>query len=277
MTKKEKTNISTNMWDDFATELEDKAWEKLDKNNSIFQMVDSGGNGGKIQARQVLTIKGVVRDSRGNWVAMPIKSNYRDGLSAFEYFVAANGGRKGIADRSLKTSSSGYLTRKLVDVAHDVIIREEDCGYDGEGFEISRKDDRKISFKDRIFGRVASQDIKIGEEIIVKKNEIINQESADKIDSSDLNSVFVRSPLLCKSPLGMCKKCYGLNLENNKEIDMGRAVGVIAAQSIGEPGTQMTMQTFHKGGVAKVDITQGLPRVEELFEARTPKAEAQMS
>lgn len=277
MTKKEKTNLSTNMWDDFATELEDKAWEKLDKNNSIFQMVDSGGNGGKIQARQVLTIKGVVRDSRGNWVAMPIKSNYRDGLSAFEYFVAANGGRKGIADRSLKTSSSGYLTRKLVDVAHDVIIREDDCGYDGEGFEINRKDDRKIDFKQRIFGRVASQDIKIGEEVVVKKNEIINQENAEKIDSSDLNSVFVRSPLLCKSPLGMCKKCYGLNLENNKEIDMGRAVGVIAAQSIGEPGTQMTMQTFHKGGVAKVDITQGLPRVEELFEARTPKAEAQMS
>ena len=128
MTKKEKVNISTNMWDDFAEEISEKAWLALSKSNSIFQMVESGGNGGKIQARQVLTIKGVVRDSRGNLVAMPIKSNYRDGLSAFEYFVAANGGRKGIADRSLKTSSSGYLTRKLVDVAHDVIIRQEDCG-----------------------------------------------------------------------------------------------------------------------------------------------------
>ncbi len=277
MTKKEKNNISTNMWDDFATELADKAWQKLDKTNSVYQMVESGGNGGKIQARQVLTIKGVVRDSRGNWVAIPIKSNYRDGLSAFEYFVAANGGRKGIADRSLKTSSSGYLTRKLVDVSHDVIIREDDCGYEGEGFAINRSDDRRIDFKDRIFGRVLAQDVVLNKEVIGKKNEIVNQEMADRIEKENIDIIFVRTPLLCKSPLGICKKCYGLNLENNKEIDMGRAVGVIAAQSIGEPGTQMTMQTFHKGGVAKIDITQGLPRIEELFEARKPKAEAEVS
>ncbi|HOR06295.1 MAG TPA: DNA-directed RNA polymerase subunit beta', partial [Candidatus Dojkabacteria bacterium] len=277
MTKKEKVNISTNMWDDFSDELAEKAWSKLPKDNSIFQMVESGGNGGKIQARQVLTIKGVVRDSRGNLVAMPIKSNYRDGLSAFEYFVAANGGRKGIADRSLKTSSSGYLTRKLVDVAHDVIVRQDDCGYEGEGLAIKRSDDRRIDFKDRIFGRVLAKDIKIGKEVVGKKNEIINQDVAEKIDEAGIEEVFVRTPLLCKSPLGICKKCYGYNLENNKEIDMGRAVGVIAAQSIGEPGTQMTMQTFHKGGVQKIDITQGLPRIEELFEARTPKAEAEMA
>lgn len=277
MTKKEKINISTNMWDDFATELADKAWEKLDKHNPILQMVESGGNGGKIQARQVLTIKGVVRDSRGNWVAMPIKSNYRDGLSAFEYFVAANGGRKGVADRSLKTSSSGYLTRKLVDVAHDVIIRQDDCGYDGEGLPMRREDERRISFKDRIYGRVLAQDIVVGKKVIAKKNEIINQEIVELIESNGIDEIYVRTPLLCQSPLGICKKCYGLNLENNNEIDMGRAVGVIAAQSIGEPGTQMTMQTFHKGGVQKVDITQGLPRIEELFEARTPKAEAELS
>jgi DNA-directed RNA polymerase subunit beta' len=277
MTKAEKINISTNMWDDFATDLADKAWEKLDKSNSIYQMVESGGNGGKIQARQVLTIKGVVRDSRGNWVPMPIKSNYRDGLSAFEYFVAANGGRKGIADRSLKTSSSGYLTRKLVDVAHDVIIRTDDCGYEGEGLVINRSDDRRIDFKDRIFGRVLAQDVKVGDKIIAEKNETLTQEKVDEIDKAGLEEIFVRSPLLCEAPLGMCKKCYGLNLENNKEIEMGRGVGVIAAQSIGEPGTQMTMQTFHKGGVAKVDITQGLPRIEELFEARKPKAEAEIA
>ncbi len=277
ITKKEKINISTNMWDDFADELAEMAWDKLPKDNSIYQMVESGGNGGKIQARQVLTIKGVVRDSRGNLVAMPIKSNYRDGLSAFEYFVAANGGRKGIADRSLKTSSSGYLTRKLVDVAHDVIIRQEDCGYDGQGLAIKRTDDRRIDFKDRIFGRVLAQDLLIGKELIGKKNEIVTQEMAEKADEAGLEEVFVRTPLLCNSPLGMCKKCYGYNLENNREIDMGRAVGVIAAQSIGEPGTQMTMQTFHKGGVQKIDITQGLPRIEELFEARTPKAEAEMA
>jgi len=277
ITKKEKVNISTNMWDDFADELAEMAWNKLPKENSIYQMVESGGNGGKIQARQVLTIKGVVRDSRGNLVAMPIKSNYRDGLSAFEYFVAANGGRKGIADRSLKTSSSGYLTRKLVDVAHDVIIRHDDCGYEGEGLGIRKSDDRRIDFKDRIFGRVLAKDLIIGKKTLAKRNEIITQEIADQIEEAGIEEVFVRTPLLCKLPLGMCKKCYGYNLENNREIDMGRAVGVIAAQSIGEPGTQMTMQTFHKGGVQKIDITQGLPRIEELFEARTPKAEAEMA
>ena len=277
ITKKEKVNISTNMWDDFADELAEMAWNKLPKENSIYQMVESGGNGGKIQARQVLTIKGVVRDSRGNLVAMPIKSNYRDGLSAFEYFVAANGGRKGIADRSLKTSSSGYLTRKLVDVAHDVIIRHDDCGYEGEGLGIWKSDDRRIDFKDRIFGRVLAKDLIIGKKTLAKRNEIITQEIADQIEEAGIEEVFVRTPLLCKFPLGMCKKCYGYNLENNREIDMGRAVGVIAAQSIGEPGTQMTMQTFHKGGVQKIDITQGLPRIEELFEARTPKAEAEMA
>lgn len=277
MTKAEKINISTNMWDDFSGELADKAWEKLDTDNPIYQMVESGGNGGKIQARQVLTIKGVVRDSRGNWVPMPIKSNYRDGLSAFEYFVAANGGRKGVADRSLKTSSSGYLTRKLVDVAHDVIIRSEDCGYDGEGFVIRKSDERRISFEDRIYGRVLAQDLKIGNKVVAKKNDVVTKDIAEEILDADIPEIFVRSPILCEAPLGMCKKCYGLNLENDEEIEMGKAVGVIAAQSIGEPGTQMTMQTFHKGGVAKVDITQGLPRVEELFEARTPKAEAEVA
>jgi len=277
MTKNEKINISTNMWDDFSNELAEKAWQKLEKNNPVFEMVESGANGGKIQARQVLTIKGVVRDSRGNWVPMPIKSNYRDGLSAFEYFVAANGGRKGIADRSLKTSSSGYMTRKLVDVAHDVIVREDDCGYEGEGLLLKRDDDRRMDFVDRIFGRVPAQDIKIGKKVVAKKNEPITKEMAMEIDKSSVNEISVRSPLLCNSPLGICKKCYGLNLENGQEIEMGKAVGVIAAQSIGEPGTQMTMQTFHKGGVAKIDITQGLPRIEELFEARTPKAEADIA
>ena len=277
ITEKEKINLSTTMWNDFAKDLADEAWEKLDKNNPIYEMVESGANGGKIQARQVLTIKGMVRDSRGNWVPLPIKGNYRDGLSAFEYFVAANGGRKGIADRSLRTSSTGYLTRKLVDVAHDVIIREDDCGYDGEGLPIKRDDERRMDFKSRIFGRVLAQDVKDGKKIIAKKNEEITREIADKIDDLGIEEVFVRSPILCKSPYGMCAKCYGLNLENGRPIDMGRAVGVIAAQSIGEPGTQMTMQTFHKGGVASVDITQGVPRIEELFEARKPKAEAEIS
>jgi len=278
ITEKEKITLSTEMWNDFASELAEEAWQTLDKNNPVYEMVESKANGGKIQARQVLTIKGVVRDSRGNWVPLPIKGNYRDGLSAFEYFVAANGGRKGIADRSLRTSSSGYLTRKLVDVAHDVIVRFDDCGYEGEGFVIKRNDDRRLDFKDRLFGRVVAKDIVSSKgEVIIKKNESITRDISDKIDSEGIEEVNVRTPILCKASLGICKKCYGLNLENGQEVEMGKAVGVIAAQSIGEPGTQMTMQTFHKGGVQATDITQGLPRVEELFEARAPKAEAEIT
>lgn len=278
ITEKEKINLSTQMWNDFSSELADEAWETLDKNNPVYEMVESKANGGKIQARQVLTIKGVVRDSRGYWVPLPIKGNYRDGLSAFEYFVAANGGRKGIADRSLRTSSSGYLTRKLVDVAHDVIVRFDDCGYEGEGFLIKRKDDRRMSFGKRVFGRVVAQDLVDAKgEVIVAKDEHIDREASERIEKDGIDEVYVRTPILCKAPLGICKKCYGLNLENGEEIEMGKAVGVIAAQSIGEPGTQMTMQTFHKGGVQATDITQGLPRIEELFEARSPKAEAAVS
>jgi DNA-directed RNA polymerase subunit beta' len=277
ITEKEKINLSTTMWNDFASELADEAWEKLDKNNPIYEMVESGANGGKIQARQVLTIKGMVRDSRGNWVPLPIKGNYRDGLSAFEYFVAANGGRKGIADRSLRTSSTGYLTRKLVDVAHDLIVREEDCGYDGEGLVMRKDDERRMGFGARIFGRVLAKDVKNENEIIAEKGTAITREIADKIEEAGIEEINVRSPILCKSPYGMCEKCYGLNLENGKPIGIGRAVGVIAAQSIGEPGTQMTMRTFHKGGVASVDITQGVPRIEELFEARKPKSEAEIA
>ncbi len=278
ITEQERINLSTEMWNDFASELADEAWETLDKNNPVFEMVESKANGGKIQARQVLTIKGMVRDSSGNWVPLPIKGNYRDGLNAFEYFVAANGGRKGIADRSLRTSSSGYLTRKLVDVAHDVIVRFDDCGYEGPGFPVRRNDDRRLGYDKRVFGRVAAQDIvDFKGNTVVAKDEVITRELSEKIDELGIDEIFVRSPILCEAPLGMCKKCYGLNLENGKEIDMGKAVGVIAAQSIGEPGTQMTMQTFHKGGVQTTDITQGLPRVEELFEARTPKGEAEIA
>jgi DNA-directed RNA polymerase subunit beta' len=278
ITEKEKINLSTEMWNDFANDIAEEAWQTLDKNNPVYEMVESKANGGKIQARQVLTIKGVVRDSRGNWVPLPIKGNYRDGLSAFEYFVAANGGRKGIADRSLRTSSSGYLTRKLVDVAHDVIVRFDDCGYEGEGFQVRADDNRRLDFDDRLFGRVVTNDVVNSKgETLVAKNEFITREIAEKIIEEGIEEVMVRTPISCKAPLGICKKCYGLNLENGLEIEMGKAVGVIAAQSIGEPGTQMTMQTFHKGGVQATDITQGLPRIEELFEARSPKAEAEIA
>lgn len=278
MTEEERINHSVNMWMDFADSLGEEAWSSLDKNNAVYQMVSSQTNGEKIQARQILTLRGMVRDSSGNWVPLPIKGNFRDGLNAFEYFVGANSGRKGIADRSLRTSSSGYLTRKLVDVAHDVIVRMEDCGYKGHGITIKKSDDRRLPFEERINGRVAASDIKgKNGEVIVKTDEIITKANGKDIVADGIEEVAVRTPILCKAPIGICQKCYGYNIEDNREIEMGKAVGVIAAQSIGEPGTQMTMQTFHKGGVQRTDITQGLPRIEELFEARSPKAEADMA
>lgn len=278
MTEEEKINLSVKMWTDFADTMGDEAWSAIDDTNSVYQMVTSQTNGEKIQARQILTLKGMVRDSSGNWVPLPIKGNFRDGLNAFEYFVASNSGRKGIADRSLRTSSSGYLTRKLVDVAHDVIVRMEECGYEGEGLEIKKSDDRRLSYEDRITGRVSAKDIKDSKgNLIVAKNETITKEFAKKIVGENIESISVRTPILCKAPLGICQKCYGFDIERNMPVEMGKAVGVIAAQSIGEPGTQMTMQTFHKGGVQRTDITQGLPRIEELFEARSPRAEAEMA
>ncbi len=278
ITMSEKNKLSTDMWNDFADASGEEAWNMLDKNNSVYEMIQSGANGGKIQARQILTLKGMVRDSSGNWVPLPIKGNFRDGLNGFEYFVAANSGRKGIADRSLRTSSSGYLTRKLVDVAHEVIVRSEDCGYEGDGLKVSREDYRRLPFVERVFGRFLAQDVKDAKgNVIAPKNSLVTKELSERIDSEGINEVFVRTPISCKTPLGICQKCYGVDLEHNQVIGVGKAVGVIAAQSLGEPGTQMTMQTFHKGGVQRTDITQGLPRVEELFEARTPKIEAEMT
>lgn len=278
LTEKEMKNLSTNMWSEFTDQMAQEAWEKLEKNNAVYEMVTSGANGGMIQARQIISVKGLVRNSEGEWIPLPIKGNYREGLNSFEYFVSTGGGRKGVADMALRTSSSGYLTRKLCDVAHDVIIRSDDCGYDGEGYEIRRGDGRRVSFEDTIYGRVAAQDIKDDEgNIVVEKNEYISRDIADRSSLLGIDSVFVRSPITCRAPLGICKKCYGHDIEQNAEVEMGKAVGIIAAQSIGEPGTQMTLRSFHFGGAMKVDITQGLPRVEELLEARTPKAEAEIT
>jgi DNA-directed RNA polymerase subunit beta' len=278
ITGKEKMSLSIDMWSDFADGLQNEVWDKIPKDNPVYEMVESGANGARINSRQILTIKGHVRDSSGNWVPLPIKGNYRDGLNAFEYFVAANGGRKGIADRSIKTSDSGYLTRKLVDVAHDVIIRMDDCDYDGEGIILSREDERRLSFEDRIFGRYLTKDVVDDKgKVVIEKDKYIDIDSAKAIEAANINKIFVRSPINCTAPLGLCKKCYGYNIEVHEEVEMGKAVGVIAAQSIGEPGTQMTMQTFHKGGVQRTDITQGLPRLIEILEGRTPKIEAEIS
>ena len=278
LTHDEKVKLSVDMWEEFTDELAEEAWDSLDENNRVYEMVTSGANGSKLQARQIMSIKGLIRNTKGEWIPLPIKGNYREGLSQFEYFVASTAGRKGVADSALRTASSGYLTRKLVDVAHDIIVREEDCGKDDEGFLVKKSTDRRISYESTIKGRYLTKDVvdSKGNEL-GKAGEVISLEMAKAIVESDVAEVELRSPITCQSALGVCRKCYGRNIETSEEVELGKAVGVIAAQSIGEPGTQMTLRSFHFGGAMKKDITQGLPRVEELFEARTPKAEAEIS
>jgi DNA-directed RNA polymerase subunit beta' len=246
------------------------------RKSPIFYVVDSGARGSWAQILQMAGLKGLVVNPKGEIIEFPIKHNYKEGLSIMEYFLSTHGGRKGTVDTALRTSTAGYLTRRMVDVAHEVIVREEDC-HDDEGFIIKRADAELTGqkFEEKIYGRVALEDIKIGKKIIVKKGEIIDLNKAKLIDKSEVQEVRVRSPLTCKSIYGVCQKCYGLDLATRKLVEIGTPVGLIAAQSIGEPGTQLTMRTFHAGGVAGAgDITTGLLRVEEIFEARTPKNEA---
>jgi len=278
LTHDEKVKLSVDMWDEFTDELADEAWNSLAKDNTVYEMVTSGANGGKLQARQIISIKGLIRNTIGEWIPLPIKGNYREGLSQFEYFVASTAGRKGVADSALRTASSGYLTRKLVDVAHDVIVRMEDCGDTSDGFTLYKSAERRIDFEVLATGRIVAKDLKDSKgKVVVKKGTLVTEEIADQFEDWGIEEIALRSPITCKSPLGICKKCYGRNIETGKEVEMGKAVGVIAAQSIGEPGTQMTLRSFHFGGAMKKDITQGLPRVEELLEARTPKAGAEIS
>jgi len=272
ITNEEKGRLIIETWDRIKNELVDKVWDSLDIRNPLKFQVLSGANGDKSQAGQILAMQGIVIDPMGNKVRFPILGNYSDGLNAYEYFVSARGGRKGMVDTALKTSQSGYLTRKLVDVAQDVIIREHDCGYEGEGIVISRSDVRTESFRDRILGRYVAEDVVIDGKVLVPKNEVITVKLAEQIDLSNLDFVRVRTPLLCKSPYGLCVKCYGYDFGTYKPVKIGKAVGVIAAESLGEPTTQLTLRTFHGGGVG-ADITSGFPRVEELFEARAPKVE----
>ena len=220
-------------------------------------------------------MRGLMADTSGRTIEIPIKANFREGLTVLEYFISTHGARKGLTDTALRTADSGYLTRRLVDVSQDVIVREADCGTD-DGIIVSDiKDGNEIieKMKDRLIGRTACEDIVNPEtgEVIVEKNNMIRPAQADIIEKVGIEKVKIRSVLKCRAKIGVCAKCYGHNLSNGEEVNIGEAVGIIAAQSIGEPGTQLTMRTFHAGGVAGDDITQGLPRVEELFEARKPK------
>ena len=279
ITKEEAKRLSQEVWLSTTNELADLTWRNLPFDNSIRIISDSGGSRATAeQIKQLAAIRGLVTDPSGRIVSLPIKSNFREGLSAFEYFTSARGARKGLADRAIKTAESGYLTRRLVDVAHDAIIRLDDCKTK-EGIVISKDDKRQAQFTARILGRYAAEDIvvKKGKKVIVAKDTEISESAILEIEKAQITSVKVRSVLSCEAPFGLCAACYGRDLVTRKLVAIGTPVGVIAAQSIGEPGTQLTMRTFHTGGIVGLDITQGLPRVEELFEARTPKFVAQIT
>lgn len=264
------------IWNNTTDEVTDALMNNLDPMNNIYIMALSGARGSKNQIRQLAGMRGLMASASGRTVEIPIKSNFREGLSVLEFFVSTHGSRKGLADTALRTADSGYLTRRLVDVSQDVIVREIDCGTDQYLDVKAFKDGREVieDLKDRVEGRYAFEDIidpNTGD-VILRANEMIEHDIAEEIEKRGIESVKVRSVLGCKAKHGVCAHCYGRNLATGYNVNIGEAVGIIAAQSIGEPGTQLTMRTFHTGGVAAAaDITQGLPRVEELFEARKPK------
>lgn len=269
------------IWSKAKDEITEILMKSLDKYNSINMMVESKARGNKSQITQLGGMRGLMANPSGKIMELPIKSNFREGLTILEYFISTHGARKGLADTALRTADSGYLTRRLVDVAQDVIVRDEDCGTD-KGFTVSKIQDGKEVIEDlydRIEGRYAFETLrhpKTGE-VIVQRNELIEAGIADAIIDAGIEKLQIRSVLSCRSRHGVCKKCYGRNLATGQFVEIGEAVGIIAAQSIGEPGTQLTMRTFHTGGVAGDDITQGLPRIQELFEARNPKGQAIIS
>ena len=272
ITGEEKKRLSQEIWIETTEDLADKTWDLLDSDNTLKIVIDAKvGRTSRDQVKQLAAVRGLVVDPLGKIVELPIRSNFREGLSVFEYVTSSRGSRKGLTDTALKTADAGYLTRRLVDVAHDVLIRMEDCGAE-EGLTI-KKSARPASFVKRIIGRAVVENVVVpkGKKVIVSKGDIISEEMAHSIEEAGVTEVVLRSPLTCLSRYGMCAKCYGLDLSNKEMVEVGTPVGVIAAQSIGEPGTQLTLKTKHSGGVVGIDITQGLPRIEELFESRTPK------
>ena len=281
ITNDERYRLVVSQWEKTIKEVTDALQENLDEFNPIFMMADSGARGSMNQIRQLAGMRGLMADTSGRTIEIPIKANFREGLSVLEYFISSRGARKGLTDTALRTADSGYLTRRLVDVSQDVIIREKDCGTT-EGITVAaviEKGQVIESFGDRIRGRFPVYDIVDPEtgELLHPKNKLMQPEDAEKFEAHGIHSVYIRTVLGCKSRSGVCAACYGMNLATSEEVNLGEAVGIIAAQSIGEPGTQLTMRTFHTGGVAGDDITQGLPRVEELFEARKPKKMATIS
>jgi len=279
LSKEEKTAQVILIWQGVKSKLENLLKETLPKDGSVLSIINAGARGIWAQPVQMAGMKGLVNNPAGDIIELPVKSSFAEGFNVLEYFISTHGARKGTADTALRTSSAGYLTRRLVDVAHDIIITEEDCGTKS-GLTILRKDadDIEQNFSFKIVGRVCLENITKGKTVLVKKGEVINWRKAELIEKEKIEKVVVRSPLTCKTLGGICRQCYGWDLGRNQLIELGQAVGVVAAQAIGEPGTQLTLRTHHLGGVAGAgDITQGLPRVEEIFEARSPKGEAVMS
>ena len=281
ITDEERYNRVITIWTDVKDVIQDKLMESLDNENPIYMMSDSGARGNPSNFTQLAGMRGLMANPAGRIIELPIRSSFREGLTVLEYFISTHGARKGLADTALKTADSGYLTRRLVDVAQDVIVREADCGTD-KGLtvaELSVGSEVIEPLFDRLVGRTAFEDIvdPTSNETIVSKGEIITEDQAKQTVSAGIEEVVIRSVFTCNTKHGVCKQCYGRNLATGANVEVGEAVGIIAAQSIGEPGTQLTMRTFHTGGVAGDDITQGLPRIQELFEARNPKGQAVIS
>ncbi|MEC0303541.1 DNA-directed RNA polymerase subunit beta' [Terribacillus saccharophilus] len=281
ITEEERYDRVISIWSKAKDDIQERLMKSLSNRNPIFMMSDSGARGNASNFTQLAGMRGLMANPAGRIIELPIKSSFREGLTVLEYFISTHGARKGLADTALKTADSGYLTRRLVDVAQDVIIREEDCGTDRslrvraltEGTEMIEP------LYDRLVGRTAFENVKHPEtgDVIVAKNELIGEDTARLIVDAGIEEVAIRTVFTCNTKHGACKKCYGRNLATGSDVEVGEAVGIIAAQSIGEPGTQLTMRTFHTGGVAGDDITQGLPRIQELFEARNPKGQAVIS
>jgi len=282
ITEEERYRLVVQQWEKTTKDVTDALQGNLDEFNPIYMMADSGARGSMAQIRQLAGMRGLMADTAGRTIEIPVKANFREGLSVLEYFISSRGARKGLTDTALRTADSGYLTRRMVDVSQDVIIREHDCKTKNGiwvGAVYDKNGDVIDTFGNRIRGRYPVEDVispKTGE-LLHPKNKLMMPEDAQKFEDHGIFKIYIRTILGCRARSGVCACCYGMNLATSKEVDLGEAVGIIAAQSIGEPGTQLTMRTFHSGGVAGDDITQGLPRVEELFESRKPKKMAQIS
>lgn len=278
ITEDERYNAVVEIWTDAKDQIQGELMQSLEKTNPIFMMSDSGARGNASNFTQLAGMRGLMAAPSGKIIELPITSSFREGLTVLEYFISTHGARKGLADTALKTADSGYLTRRLVDVAQDVIVREEDCGTDRGLLVSDIKEGTEMiePFIERIEGRYSKETIRHPEtdEVIIRPDELITPDIAKQITDAGIEQMYIRSAFTCNTRHGVCEKCYGKNLATGEKVEVGEAVGTIAAQSIGEPGTQLTMRTFHTGGVAGSDITQGLPRIQEIFEARNPKGQA---